>query len=157
MLDPTLGTEAEFKALVAAFHDAGIKVLLDVVTHGVTYVAGQGKGGSKDRLPVPTRSRGAQAIASRSQNLQHDAPHKSGHLPAGCQAAASGRQQFSRRGSGQRRRRGSVAQQTPQAATATRTRLPALDVRIQSLGIELLCIERMCIEPDCIEPWCIEH
>jgi hypothetical protein len=40
VIDPILGTEADLKALVTAFHDAGIKVFLDVVTHGVTFATG---------------------------------------------------------------------------------------------------------------------
>lgn len=34
-LDPVLGTEQEFGAMVQAAHDAGIKVFLDVTTHGL--------------------------------------------------------------------------------------------------------------------------
>ncbi len=34
-LDPTLGRPEDFKALVEAFHQAGIRVFLDVITHGV--------------------------------------------------------------------------------------------------------------------------
>ena len=34
-LDPTLGTPEDFKALIAAFHLAGIHVFLDVISHGV--------------------------------------------------------------------------------------------------------------------------
>jgi len=40
VLDPAMGTESDFKALVAGFHNAGIKVFLDVVTHGVTFASG---------------------------------------------------------------------------------------------------------------------
>lgn len=43
VLDPSLGTEVEFKAMIDAFHAKGIKVMLDVVTHGVTF-AGQQSG-----------------------------------------------------------------------------------------------------------------
>eukprot|EP00041_Stephanoeca_diplocostata_P023284 m.569264 g.569264 ORF g.569264 m.569264 type:complete len:440 (+) comp22258_c0_seq28:1167-2486(+) len=39
VLDPSLGTEADLKDLVTALHKAGIKVFLDVVTHGVTFSA----------------------------------------------------------------------------------------------------------------------
>ena len=34
-LDPSLGTPAEFKSMVDEFHKHGIKVFLDVITHGV--------------------------------------------------------------------------------------------------------------------------
>ena len=34
-IDPTLGTPEEFKAMVDACHQAGIRIFLDVVTHGV--------------------------------------------------------------------------------------------------------------------------
>jgi len=34
-LDPSLGTPADFKAMVEAFHKNGIRVFLDVITHGV--------------------------------------------------------------------------------------------------------------------------
>ncbi|MGX7418591.1 alpha-amylase family glycosyl hydrolase [Carnobacterium gallinarum] len=34
-LDPTLGTEAEFKSMIQTAHAYGIKVFLDVITHGV--------------------------------------------------------------------------------------------------------------------------
>ena len=34
-LDPTLGTEADFKALIDKAHQCGIKVFLDVITHGL--------------------------------------------------------------------------------------------------------------------------
>jgi hypothetical protein len=34
-LDPTLGGEASFRALIDAAHQAGIRVFLDVITHGV--------------------------------------------------------------------------------------------------------------------------
>jgi len=34
-IDPSLGTEEDFKALVEEFHKNGIKVFLDVITHGV--------------------------------------------------------------------------------------------------------------------------
>ena len=37
VIDEAMGTEADLKELVAAFHTAGIKVLLDVVTHGVVH------------------------------------------------------------------------------------------------------------------------
>ncbi|MBW7885820.1 MAG: hypothetical protein H3C34_24950, partial [Caldilineaceae bacterium] len=35
VIDPSLGSEDDLRALVAAAHDHGIKVLLEVVTHGV--------------------------------------------------------------------------------------------------------------------------
>lgn len=35
VLDPTLGTEKEFKDLIDKAHDNGIRVFLDVITHGV--------------------------------------------------------------------------------------------------------------------------
>jgi len=34
-IDPTLGTRAELKAMVDEFHQNGIKVFLDIITHGV--------------------------------------------------------------------------------------------------------------------------
>jgi glycosidase len=34
-IEPTLGTPEEFKAMVADFHSHGIKVFLDIITHGV--------------------------------------------------------------------------------------------------------------------------
>lgn len=40
VLDEALGTAADFKAMIDAFHAADIKVFLDVVTHGVTFAAG---------------------------------------------------------------------------------------------------------------------
>ena len=39
MLDEALGTEADFKALIADLHAAGIKVLLDVVSGPVRTIA----------------------------------------------------------------------------------------------------------------------
>lgn len=40
-IDPALGEENDLKQLVSALHAAGIKVFLDVVTHGVTFLAGE--------------------------------------------------------------------------------------------------------------------
>lgn len=34
-IDPTLGTEQDFKDLIAEAHDRGIRIFLDVITHGV--------------------------------------------------------------------------------------------------------------------------
>jgi hypothetical protein len=35
VIDPTLGTEAEFKNMIAAAHEQGIRIFLDVIEHGV--------------------------------------------------------------------------------------------------------------------------
>ena len=35
VIDPSLGTEAEFKAMIAAAHQHGIRIFLDVIEHGV--------------------------------------------------------------------------------------------------------------------------
>lgn len=40
VIDEELGSEADLKSLISSLHKAGIKVFLDVVTHGVTYSAG---------------------------------------------------------------------------------------------------------------------